>query len=62
MNDSTKTIKYNHDFILLKNELNTVIIEADMSDKTVIIGKGAGKKPTASAVVSDILYINKPKY
>ncbi len=46
----------------VKNELNTVIIEADMSDKTVIIGKGAGKKPTASAVVSDILNINKPKY
>ena len=24
MNDSSITIKYNHDFILLKNELNTV--------------------------------------
>ena len=38
----------------VRNELNTVIIDGDMSDKTVIIGKGAGKKPTASAVISDI--------
>ncbi len=46
----------------VKNELNTIIIEGDMADKTVIIGKGAGKKPTASAVISDILNFQKPKY
>ncbi len=39
----------------VKNELNTVVLVCDMADKIVLIGKGAGKGPTASAVLSDII-------
>ncbi len=39
----------------VKNELNTVILEGDMSGKILLIGKGAGKKPTAASVISDII-------
>tara|TARA_B100001121_G_scaffold304339_1_gene319721 strand:- start:484 stop:1779 length:1296 start_codon:yes stop_codon:yes gene_type:complete len=39
----------------VKNELNSVIIEGDMVGKTLLIGKGAGKKPTAASVISDII-------
>ncbi len=39
------------------NELNTVVVDDEFSEKTILIGKGAGKNPTAGAVVSDILNI-----
>ena len=47
----------------VKNELNSVIIEGDMSGKILLIGKGAGKKPTAASVISDIINfdINKKR-
>ena len=45
----------------VKNELNTVIIEGDLTDKIVVVGKGAGKNPTASAVLSDIIGYRKIK-
>ncbi len=45
----------------VKNELNTVIIEGDLTDKIVVVGKGAGKNPTASAVLSDIIDYRKIK-
>lgn len=39
----------------VKNELNTVVLDCDLADKMILIGKGAGKYPTASAVLSDII-------
>ena len=39
----------------VKNELNSVILEGDMVGKTLLIGKGAGKMPTAASVISDII-------
>jgi homoserine dehydrogenase len=39
----------------VKNELNTVVLDCHLADKITLIGKGAGKKPTASAVLSDII-------
>ena len=45
----------------VKNELNSVIIEGDMSGKILLIGKGAGKKPTAASVISDILSFDSNK-
>ena len=39
----------------VKNELNSVLIEGDMSGKILLIGKGAGKKPTTASVISDII-------
>ena len=45
----------------VKNELNTVVLDGDLADKVVLIGKGAGKNPTASAVLNDIIDFSKPK-
>ena len=42
---------------MVKNELNAVIIEGDMSGKVLSVGKGAGKKPTTSSVLSDIIIL-----
>jgi homoserine dehydrogenase len=38
----------------VKNEYNGVVIESSFSDKQFLYGKGAGRFPTASAVLSDI--------
>jgi homoserine dehydrogenase len=38
----------------VKNEFNGVVIESHFSDKQFLYGKGAGRYPTASAVLSDI--------
>ena len=40
------------------NELNTIVIDDEVTDKIMLVGKGAGKKPTAASVMSDILNIN----
>ena len=45
----------------VKNELNAVIIDGDMSGKNLLIGKGAGKKPTATSVISDIISFDNYK-
>lgn len=36
------------------NEYNAVIVESAFSEQQVLVGKGAGDKPTGSAVLSDI--------
>jgi homoserine dehydrogenase len=36
---------------------NAVVIQSDYADDTVLIGRGAGRNPTASAVVADIIDI-----
>ena len=38
----------------VKNEYNGVIIESKLADKQFLYGKGAGRYPTSSAVISDI--------
>ena len=45
----------------VKNELNSVVIEGHLSDKIILIGKGAGKEPTAASVLSDIINFNSNK-
>ena len=45
----------------VKNELNAVITDGDMSGKNLFIGKGAGKKPTAASVISDIISFDNNK-
>ena len=40
------------------NELNTIIIEDQLADKVMVVGKGAGKNPTATSVMTDIININ----
>jgi homoserine dehydrogenase len=38
----------------VKNEYNGVIIESKLADKQFLYGKGAGRFPTSSAVISDV--------
>ncbi len=48
----------------VSNELNTIVIDDEFTDNIMIIGKGAGKVPTAASVMSDIINIldeNKKK-
>ncbi len=45
----------------VKDELNAVTIDGDMSGKNLLIGKGAGKKPTAASIVSDIINFDNNK-
>lgn len=41
----------------VRNEFNAVYVESDMAGATLYYGRGAGRYPTASAVVSDIVDI-----
>jgi len=45
----------------VNNELNTVIIDDEYTEKIMIVGKGAGKDPTAASVMTDILNISSEK-
>ncbi|MGV3656364.1 MAG: hypothetical protein ACO1NX_00360, partial [Chitinophagaceae bacterium] len=38
----------------VKNEYNGVVVQSSFADKQFLYGKGAGRYPTASAVLSDI--------
>jgi homoserine dehydrogenase len=46
--DSSSTLSFT------KNEYNAVILESAFSENQLLYGKGAGDKPTGSAVLSDI--------
>jgi homoserine dehydrogenase len=41
----------------VRNEFNAVYVNTDMADATLYYGRGAGKLPTASAVLSDVIDI-----
>ncbi len=41
----------------VRNEFNAIYVESDCADATLYYGRGAGRRPTASAVVGDIVDI-----
>ncbi|MBK7762506.1 MAG: homoserine dehydrogenase [Bacteroidetes bacterium] len=43
-----------HALAKVKDEYNGVLLRSKLADEQILIGKGAGRYPTASAVVSDI--------
>jgi len=47
-------VKPESQLVTVKNEYNGVIIESKLADKQFLYGKGAGRFPTSSAVISDI--------
>jgi homoserine dehydrogenase len=47
-------VKEESQLFRVKNEYNGVIIESKLADKQFLYGKGAGRYPTSSAVISDI--------
>ena len=46
-----------HLLAAVRNEFNAVYVEGDVADATLYYGRGAGRFPTASAVVGDIVDI-----
>ena len=50
-------IRKDHPLASVRDELNAVYMEGDYCGPQLLLGKGAGMKPTASAVVSDIFHI-----
>lgn len=47
-------VKNESQLFTVRNEYNGVIIESKLADKQFLYGKGAGRFPTSSAVISDI--------
>ncbi|MDQ6961649.1 MAG: homoserine dehydrogenase [Mariprofundaceae bacterium] len=41
----------------VSDSYNAVLVDGDYVEKTIFIGRGAGEKPTASAVISDVMDI-----
>jgi len=50
-------VPLNHPLASVWNEFNAVYVQSDIADVTMFYGRGAGRMPTASAVVSDIVDI-----
>lgn len=48
-----------HTLASVRNEYNAVFVDDEYSGKSLVMGKGAGALPTASAVLSDIAYISR---
>jgi homoserine dehydrogenase len=49
-------ISKNHILASVKNEMNAVFIGSNYSGQTTYIGKGAGSFPTATSIISDVIY------
>jgi homoserine dehydrogenase len=52
-------VKEDSEIAKVENELNAVVIIDDMIGKTVLIGPGAGGKPTGAAIVADLIDLNR---
>lgn len=50
-------IPESHLLAAVRNEFNAVYVQSDIADATLYYGRGAGRLPTASAVVADVLDI-----
>lgn len=53
----TTLIPENHPFATVRNEYNAAVIHGDAVGDVMFYGKGAGAMPSASAVVSDVMYL-----
>jgi homoserine dehydrogenase len=48
-----------HPFANVRNEYNAVSFQGDAAGNVMLYGKGAGRLPTSSAVVSDIIFLTR---
>lgn len=48
-------IKKNHPLASVKDEFNAILVEGDAVGEVMFYGAGAGKMPTASAVIGDVM-------
>ena len=51
-------IPKDHPMASVRNEFNSIMFDADMADAVVLTGRGAGSRPTASSVISDIVELS----
>jgi homoserine dehydrogenase len=58
---SPTMIPLEHPLASVKFEMNTIYFETSYSGPSMLMGKGAGSLPTASAVLSDIVYYAERK-
>ena len=49
-------IHHEHPLASVNYEDNAIFVEGDLSESQIYQGKGAGKKPTASAVLADVIH------
>lgn len=54
-------IPKDHPMASVRNEFNSIMFDTDMADAVVLNGRGAGSRPTSSAVVSDIVELADKK-
>jgi len=54
-------VPQNHLLASVRNEYNAIYVDSDMAGPTLYYGKGAGRFPTATAVLSDLLDLAKRK-
>lgn len=54
-------VPQNHLLASVRNEFNAIYVESDSAGPTLYYGKGAGRFPTATAVISDLLDIARRK-
>ena len=54
-------VEHNHPLFMVNDVFNGIMVEGNMLGKSMLYGSGAGKLPTASAVVADIIAITKNK-
>ncbi|MEA3365565.1 MAG: homoserine dehydrogenase, partial [Candidatus Hydrogenedentes bacterium] len=47
-------VPHTHQLAAVRNEFNAVYVESDVADATLYYGRGAGRFPTASAVIADV--------
>jgi len=52
-------LKSSHILSDVRGADNAVLVKGDLADESILFGKGAGREPTASSVVSDIVEIAK---
>ncbi|NYT06285.1 MAG: homoserine dehydrogenase [Methanomicrobiales archaeon] len=53
---SPRIMPKNHPLVV-SGTLNAVMVDTDMAGEVTLIGKGAGSRETASAIISDVLFI-----
>ena len=54
-------VETDHPIYMVNDVFNGIMVEGNMLGKSMLYGSGAGKLPTASAVVADIIAITKNK-
>ena len=48
-----------HTLATIRDSLNAVLIQSKYAKNTLIVGEGAGSYPTASAILSDLIFLHK---